>query len=76
MKKKPIVEPIRKQFNVTFYTPQGAINKMTGKFSEEELEQLKSNIGRDFVYIGCNASFNLKFYHAMNVDVDDIEEKK
>lgn len=76
MKKKSIVEPIRKQYKITFYTPQGAINQMTGKFSEEELEQLKSNIGRDFVYIGGNASFNLKFYHAMNVEIVDTEVNK
>jgi len=70
MKKKSTIKSEETKYKITLYTPQGATNQTSGYFTKEQVEQLKENIGRDFVYTCDTASFNLKFYHAVTVEAE------
>ena len=38
---------------------------VSGEFTEEQLEDMRNNIGRDFIIRSANNSFNLKYFDSV-----------
>lgn len=45
---------------------------VTGMYSEAELKEILSRVGRDFVYYDMGSSYNLKFFS--NIVVKEVKE--
>ena len=65
-----------KYYRVFFFTPEGNKVELSGNWTEDNINYIKENIGRDSTYNGNNGSINLRFFYGVTFNEEKEERKE